>query len=244
MTEEDTKLKKGLPAKTTRLAIVSLIFLFLSIPGKFVLGESCILYRKINTYIFLVALMLAIALAIFAVFSAKKSKGKLKGERLGCTVITLGLFVLFFMLVVLPRIRCIANRMQCGTNLAHLGKAILIYASDNDGKFPSPANWCDLLIKHTDVTKEDFKCEDSFLPVFSYGFNKMLDGLSFDEVSPDTVVLFEIAGGRNVSGGPELMVDNKHDTGSNILFADFHVTFENKDHAKDLKWEVPKKKPE
>jgi hypothetical protein len=245
MTEGDTKLKKVLSTKTTRLAIVSLVFLLLSIPGKFVLGESCILYRKINTYIFLATSMLAIVLAIFAVFSVKKSKGKLKGERLGCTVIALGLFVLFFMLAILPRARCIAYRTQCGMNLRRLGDAILVYANDNDGKFPSAANWCDLLIKNTDVNEEDFKCKDSFLPVFSYGFNKMLDGLSLNEPSSDTVVLFEIAGGRNVSGGPELMVDNKHDdSGSKILLADFNVVFASKVHTKGLKWEVPKKKAE
>ncbi|UCC22473.1 MAG: hypothetical protein JSW23_11985 [Planctomycetota bacterium] len=241
MTEEDTKLKKALPPKTTRLAIVSVVFLFLSIPGKFILGDSCILYRKINTYIFLVTSMLAIALAIFAISSVNKSKGKLKGERLGCTVVAIGLFLLFFMLVMLPRARCIAYRTQCGMNLWRLSEAILVYVNDNDGKFPSAADWCDLLIENTDVNEEDFKCKDSFLPVFSYGFNIHLDGLRLAEVPPDVVLLFEIKGGRNVSGGPELMVDNKHDdSGSNILLTDFNVIFASKVHRKGLKWEVPK----
>ena len=240
MREEETKLNERSAAKTDKIALLSLTLLFLSIPGKFLLGESCVLYRTINTYIFLFTLMLAIALAVVAVFRVKKSKGKLKGERLSYTVVAIGLFVLVFMLVILPRVRCIAYRMRCGTNMSALRRAILMYANDNDGKFPSADNWCDLLIEHGSVDEEQFKCRDSFLPVFSYGFNRNLDGLRIEDVPPDTVVLFEIDGGRNISGGPELMVDKKHDnSGSNILFADFQIAFGSKKHTKELKWGVP-----
>jgi hypothetical protein len=238
-------MNRSLTTKTSKLAVLSLVLLFLSIPGKFFLGESCVFYRRTNTYIFLTLSILGIILAISAAFRIKKNRANLRGEGLASLTIALGLFLLVFMLFILPSVRCIAYRMRCGANMSHLGKAILVYVSDHDGKFPSAANWCDLLIEHGGVDEEQFKCRDSFWPVFSYGFNKNLDGMRIDDVPPDTVVLFEIEGGRNISGGPELLVADKHDnSGSNILFADFQIASVSKEHTKDLKWEVPDKEPE
>ena len=108
-------------------------------------------------------------LGILTIFKIRKSKASLRGKGLAITAMILSFYVSFFVFMG-PRIRSISYRMICGSNLSNLGKAILIYASDNDGKFPSASNWCDLLIEHehADVTKAQFICGDSFLPVFSY----------------------------------------------------------------------------
>ena len=67
-----------------------------------------------------------------------------------------GIGVIF--LPALRRIRCIAPRMRCGTNLSQLGESLLIYANDNDDKFPTADKWCDLLIEYTEVTEKNFVC--------------------------------------------------------------------------------------
>jgi prepilin-type processing-associated H-X9-DG protein len=119
-----------------------------------------------------------------------------------------------------------------------LSKAILVYTNDNDGMFPSATNWCDLLVEHAYVTEKALMCRASFWPVPSYGFNKNLDGLRLDDVPPDTVVLFEIEGGWNASGGPELVAENKHRGGSNFVFADGTMSLEKEGSASKLRWKV------
>lgn len=48
----------------------------------------------------------------------------------------LGVFAAMVLLPMLARVRCIPNRMTCGVQLAGIGKAMLLYASDYEGEFP------------------------------------------------------------------------------------------------------------
>jgi len=127
----------------------------------------------------------------------------------------------------------------CAANLSHLREGIVIYARDNDRKFPSGRDWFAELEKSGKVSKHDLICPESFWPVCGYAFNKNLAGLRIDDVPPDTVVLFEIECGCNIIGGPELLDADKHErTGSNVLLRDFSVQFVRKEDAAKLRWEV------
>ncbi len=228
------------------LAIASLMFAFIAILFLYYLPrylprDTCVFYRRITLYAVLTASIASVTLGIWVFIWQKTQKMSLKLKVIALVAILLSLWASQRELL-LPRSRGISYRMLCAHNLENLGKAILAYASENDNRFPSASQWCDLLIEHTDISKEQFICGESFWPVFSYGFNKNLDGLGIYGVPPDTVLLFEIKGGRNISGGLELIVDNKHNNfASVVLFADGHAEIIKKEQAKDLKWEVQDK---
>jgi peroxiredoxin Q/BCP len=102
--------------------------------------------------------------------------------------------VLYTVFVTGPSSRhTLSGRIVCGSHMSALGKAILVYANDNDGRFPTPAKWCDLLIENADVIPEMFICPQSgtVYGESSYAMNVNLVGKKIDEVSPDTVLLFE-----------------------------------------------------
>ncbi|MBN1974768.1 MAG: hypothetical protein JW787_14100 [Sedimentisphaerales bacterium] len=118
--------------------------------------------------------------------------------------------------------------MGCGLNLQKLGNAISIYQKDNHGKYPDPNLWCDLLLKSRQVEKDDFICPEvkfrwkrQFLPVpipinrkSYYAMNPNCEPNS----PPVTVLLFEIKGGWNKSGGHELLITQNHFGLCHILF--------------------------
>jgi len=66
--------------------------------------------------------------------------------------------LLFILICGLDRVRSISPRMVCGTNISGLGKAMLIYSNEFDGKYPTAERWCDLLVEHADVTERQFIC--------------------------------------------------------------------------------------
>ena len=106
-------------------------------------------HRIIKSSVLLAMSIVTIILSVLAMFKIKKNKVNLKGKGLAITGLVLAFYTIFFVFMG-PRIRSVSYGMLCGRNLSNLGKAILIYANDNDDKFPSASNWCDLLIEHTD----------------------------------------------------------------------------------------------
>jgi hypothetical protein len=239
---EKSSLKNILAIASLTLAFIAILFMHY-LP-KHLHRDTCVFYRLITLYAVLALSVASVSLGILGLVWLKTQKMNLKFKVMILAAIVISLWVSQRELL-LPRSRSISYRMLCGHNLENLGKAILAYASINDNRFPSASQWCDLLLEHTDVSEEQFICGESFWPVFSYGFNKNLNGLRIYDVPPDTVLLFEIKGGRNVSGGPELMVDNKHDDfASAVLYVGGHTKTIKKEWTKDLKWKVPNKKPE
>jgi hypothetical protein len=203
-----------------------------------------VLYRRIILYAVLAPSIAAVTLGILALAWRKTQKTSLIFKAMALAAIVLSLWASQRELL-LPRSRNVPYRLLCGQNLDNLGKAIFAYADENDGMFPSGSQWCDLLLEHTDVSEEDFICGDSFWPVFSYGFNKNLDGLRIYDVHPETVLLFEVKGGHNVSGGPELVNYNRHsDFVSVVLYVGGYAEIIKKKWSNELKWEVPEIKPE
>ncbi len=215
-------------AKTSGLAIASLVLGILAVFTCFITAIP------------------AIILGIIGLLKINKSAGQLKGAGLAITGMALPVAAVPFMMIMaaimmpaLSRTKGLAQRLVCGTNMQGLSTAIMVYANDYDEKYPTAEQWCDLLIEHADVDPRSFQCASGTSGEFSYGFNENLDGLGFDDASADTVMLFEIAGGRNVVGGPEQLVTDRHrGEGCNILFADGHTEFVKAEHIEDLKWTV------
>lgn len=246
---KDSRLKKILAIGSLTFALMAI--LVMNYLPKYLDRDMCVFYRRMILYAVLAPSIASVTLGALVLIwdQADVTSRKTKKMSLTFTAMTVAAIVLSLWAaqheVLLPGSRGIAYRMLCGQNLDNLGKAIFAYADKNDGRFPTGSQWCDLLLEHTDVSEEDFICGDSFWPVFSYGFNKNLDGLSIYDVHPETVLLFEVKGGRNVSGGPELMVFDRHGyMVSVVLYVGGYAQTIKKKWAKELKWEVPKKRAE
>ncbi len=125
-------------------------------------------------------------------------------------------------------------RIICGSYIKSLGNAIVIYANDsNSNTYPSPDNWCDLLVKNSELDEKTFICPGSKQGRCHYAINP-----NCEPNSPgDMVLLFETKAGWNQHGGPELLTTENHKgKGSNVLFNNGTVKFINKDQINTLKW--------
>ncbi len=142
----------------------------------------------------------------------------------------------------LDRVRSISPRMVCGSNLSALGKAMFIYANDNNDKYPTADKWCDLLIEHTDVTEKQLVCYGALKQKNKSRCHYALNPNCEPNSSPDLVLLFDSKGGWNLSGGPELLTTENHEgDGCNILFNDGHVAFITLKGVPELKWKDEQK---
>jgi hypothetical protein len=167
-------------------------------------------------------------------------------------IITLVLVLLLacfpvFTFVVRPNLEQLICRFQCRGNLEQIGKGLSHYRSQNEEKYPGPAEWCDLLIEHADISNKQFKCKGAleFQTTDSVSEKTDFKLFSFYAINPDCqpnspndlVLLFESKGGWNQYGGPELLnFENHNDKGCNILFNDKSVKFIKPDQVTDLNW--------
>jgi prepilin-type processing-associated H-X9-DG protein len=211
-------------AKTSGLAITSLVLFILAF---FTLGLT---------------VLPAIIFGIIALVKIEKSGGKLKGKGLAITGIAAPAALVpiaLMMAILMPalfRVRCLANQMVCGTRMAGLGKAMMLYASDNDEKFPTGSQWCDLLIKYADVSPQQFVCESAKIGPCNFAMNENAARLGLNS-PPNMVLLFESEPGWNLVGGAELLTTENHlGNGCNVLFGDFSVRFIRADELYQLQW--------
>lgn len=124
-----------------------------------------------------------------------------------------------------PYTRDVARIIVCGTHLRGVGQAMLIYAQDHNDQYPTSNQWCDLLIKDTEVTKKMFRCPGDKKGPCSYAMNPNCNPNS----PPDMVLLFEAKCGWNQFGGPELLTTENHGVeGYNILYNNGTVVLKQK----------------
>jgi len=212
-------------AKTSGLAITSLVLAILS-------PLTC----------FITAIP-AIILGIVALVKISKSAGQLKGNGFAIAGIALPVVLLPFiallmgiMMPALARVRQIAFRTVCATNMSGLGKAMLIYAGDYDEKYPTPSKWCDLLVEYCDVSEKTLLCKGAPEGPCNYAMNKNIEEFGTD-APPDMVLLFETEPGWNQFGGPEILTTENHGgEGCNIVYVDLHTEWVKTKNLKDLKW--------
>ena len=131
--------------RTSRLAVAACVLAILSLlllPGllhTFVARhgrEPLLIYEVYQWFAFAVTIS-AIVLAPVSVARIALSGGRLAGRGFAWTGVGLMAFqVVFLLLPVFTRTRCVAFRMTCGTNLSGIGKAMLIYANDYEDELP------------------------------------------------------------------------------------------------------------
>lgn len=133
------------------------------------------------------------------------------------------------------------QKVICGTNLRGIGIAMMVYANDNDDRFPTADKWCDLLVVHYYVDVEQFVCDRSDVKVgeSSYAMNKNIVGVKASDIPEDVVLLFESKPGWNQAGGPEILTAENHNgEGCNILFGDRRVRIVETERLGELKWKL------
>ena len=143
----------------------------------------------------------------------------------------------------------LAMRMGCADNLRQLGKAMVIYARDNGGRYPEADRWCDLLLHRGQAGADSFLCPrvkwEWRRQVFPwpvpenercyYAMNPSCE----PNAPSDMVLLFETKGEWNKFGGPEVLtVHNHQGDGCSVLFNDGRAEFVNLKHIAELKWGV------
>lgn len=176
------------PPKTYGLAVAAFVMGLLSM--------TCILWP-------LLALP-AIICAIIALVKIGNSNGRLKGTGLAVTGLVIPavflLVVPILMAILMPalsRVKHIAQRTVCATNLRGLSVAMVVYTNDYDDTFPAE-NWCDLLIEKADVSPKSFVCpeSDAVEGESAYALNENIAGMNNGEMPPDIVMFFETDKGK------------------------------------------------
>ncbi len=133
--EKEKPDQDDIKVRTSRLAIVALIAGLIS---PFALLLAVKLRIDIFVFIFLGAGVLAIIVGIVSLVQIAISGDKIVGRGFAIIGIIIPAvpYLLIFLSALLFRPRSRAFRMTCGTNLAGMGKAMLIYANDHNGKLP------------------------------------------------------------------------------------------------------------
>lgn len=215
-------------AKTSGFAITALVLMILSF------------------FTFFLTALPAIIFGIVALFKIEKSGGKLKGKGMAIAGIAVPValipIIAILMGILMPALaktRYIAYRMVCATNESNLGKAMMMYANDYKGKYPTSSQWCDLLIEYTDANERTFQCKGSGEWSCNYAMNKNIEALG-TSAPPDMVLVFESKEeGLNQAGGLELVTIKNHGgDGCNVLFNDGHVEYVKKEDVNNLMWEA------
>jgi prepilin-type processing-associated H-X9-DG protein len=191
----------------------------------------------------------AIICGIIALVVISNNKGRLKGSGMAIAgiVIPVVLMILIPVLAMLLAIlmpalnkaRQLAQGVACSTNVKTIGTASMLYMEDYDGRFPTPEQWCDLLIKEANVSEQCLKCLNDEEGTFSYAVNKDIPRTDIRGAAGDLVLVFEADLGCNGVGGPEDAVF-RHYAGNqpacNVLFADGHVELITQDRIEELRW--------
>jgi prepilin-type processing-associated H-X9-DG protein len=216
--------------KTCGLAIASLVMGILTL--------FCSLFMAIP----------AIICGIIALVKIGKSNGQLKGNGFAIAGIVvpavLSLVVVPLLLAILmpavSEVKQYAHQINCRSNVHSLSVAMLVYNVEYD-KFPTPEEWCDLLIEEGDVDVQSFQCVSTTQGNYGYAANRKIFGQNAETLPPDMVMLFESNLGRNAVGGQEdllLRHDEDGQLGCNIAYADGHIEFITEDCIGDLQWTI------
>jgi hypothetical protein len=217
------------PPKMSGMAVTSLV---LGILGIFTCGITA---------------LAGLILGIVAMVKVKNSGGKLGGGGLALAgTIVSGIFLFFIPLMILPAMllpalaqaKQKAQEINCVNNEKQLALAIRIYSGDNKDKFPPAATWCDA-IKTYAGSERIFKCPaGNSSSRCDYAFNAKLDGVDESKINPQTVMIFESAGGWNANGGSELMIGKpRHARMVVVALADGSVRQLPESQLNTLRWD-------
>jgi hypothetical protein len=190
------------------------------------------------------AALAGLPLGIVALVKVGRSQGALRGKGLAIVSICLSgifLFMIPVMLGVLLPLAAKAKRSgrsgDCVENVKAICLAARLYAEDNNGQFPSATNWCDAILPSL-PNRETLHCPSASGRDCTYGLNRAVAGRTMWSVPPDLVMVFETAGGWNVSGGEgNLVPRSPHGSVFVIGFANGTVRQVSEEDLLTLRWE-------
>jgi len=231
---------QGQKLRTSKLAIISVV---LSASAFVLSGISLTVWTTMGAVAFC---LLLIALSVIYGIAALLIIGLSKKKRVDFKLVLLSIaasVVLYFMLgpMILISKQLAIKKMMCMSNLYRLGRAIYLYSEKNNGRYPEPDKWCDLLVEntYTDVYKSSFVCESTLRRGDSGPCHFAINPNCGPNSPPETVLLFETKGGWNQYGGPEMLtLENHRGEGCNILFNDTHADFVRPEEVSKLKWKA------
>lgn len=136
-----------------------------------------------------------------------------------------------------------AQKASCLSNLKQTSLAMLMYACDYDGAYPTPNNWNEPLKPYI-RTGESLWCPAVEGDLPSYAVNAGLVGRNDNTLKEkeSTVMFFDSTPGKKIVGGVELLpAEPRHEGCQNIAFADGHAKSLTDKEARALPgWKVKK----
>jgi len=189
--------------------------------------------------------ILGLVFGLVALNKIGRSQGQLGGRGFaiaGLCVSAVTLFAGFMialalLLPVLAKMKTSSGgTTRCASNLREVARAVRLYSADNSDVLPDAAKWCDLIQPHL-PSSSALQCpRDRGQPPCSFGFNASLSGKDEGRVNPKTVLLFEMNGGWNGSGGAESMI-SRHGRTHVVAYVDGSVDQVSSSRLSDLRWE-------
>jgi prepilin-type processing-associated H-X9-DG protein len=217
-------------ARTSRLAIASVIFAALGLPT---LGATA---------------LLGLIFGVIALVQIGRSRGALRGfgaALAGTVLSTAFLLVLpLFAALLFPalaRAKGKAQTIHCMNNLKQVALAGFMYADANK-TLPDTTNWCEALTPFFGGSGLLLKCPAGDTEKkCHYAFNANLANLDPAKVQApaQTVTFFECEdGGWDIAGGPELLPRiPRHRNAIVIVFADGHAEAVPETRVSQLRWD-------
>jgi prepilin-type processing-associated H-X9-DG protein len=225
-----TEVQPSTPSKTSGLAVTSLV---LGILGLLTCGLTS---------------LVGLVLGIVALVRINKSQGQLRGQ--GLAIAGTAISAVFLLLVpisaamllpALSKAKQKAMGISCMNNVKQLNLGLIMYATDNKDQFPAGDAWCDALRPYLGGSTNAFICPlGESGQRCHYALNSRLAGSSMKEIQApaQTVLVFEIDGGWNVSGGRERLPASPRHTGAYVVgFVDGHVEIVRPARSQQLRWE-------
>jgi len=184
----------------------TLLLAVLSIASFFV-GISLKSQRKME-FVVIVIFLLAIVTFIYGVVvlikNIIKKSGNFQKYFFNISAILIAMILLWRVFVFANAVRTLPPKPidVCNLNLTSLGKAILMYANDNDGYYSDCNQWCDLMIIYADTSPKELICyaSDAEIGESSFAMNINLNGKKPSQIEPNTVVLFDTIYGKDPNG--------------------------------------------
>jgi hypothetical protein len=143
-----------------RLSILAVMATAVTIVAWVVRPFGCVIhhpYSITKTFANITATLAFVALVTGAVAFERiiRSRGRLRGRIACVTSIIFAGLLCYSWLVRHRHPASIAIFSPVSSNLSRLGRAMLIYANDNDDELPDPNRWCDLLLEAGEVEAEN-----------------------------------------------------------------------------------------
>lgn len=128
--------------------------------------------------------------------------------------------------------------IACRAHMRSIGLALMLYAEENDVRYPTTTQWCDLILPYID-NERTYRCPAADRDArCSYALNVNLPA-KLTAISGDMVILFESCPGWNQVGDLTNVVSDRHGKkGSDILFADGRIELVNAHELPKLRWTI------